>query len=383
MLEEHLLRAQKMEAVGRLSAGVAHDFNNMLTVIRGYTELLREHLQDQPAMLRSVLEIDASAGQAATLTRQLLAFSRQQVTETRVVDLNELVSGLQKMLHRLIGEDVDLRTTLKAKDAMVRADPGQIENLLVNLVLNARDAMPGGGRLTIGTQAVVVAAGDEATAMGMQPGEWVRLSVADSGTGMSDAVKARAFEPFFTTKEQGKGTGLGLSTCYGIVRQHHGHIWIDSAPGRGTTIRVDLPRSRELPSIGDAGAEAEAPRGGETVLLAEDDGGVRGFATRVLRGLGYAVLETSSGREALTTADPGLGHRIDLLLTDVVMPGISGLELRDQLRSRQAGVRTLFISGYNEVRGLPSGDVDAGSAILRKPFTRLELARKVREVLDA
>lgn len=365
-LEQQTMAAQRLESLGRLAGGVAHDFNNLLTAIRGYAGLLMEKI---PRHLASdVEEIVKAADRAAKLTQQLLAFSRKQLTELKVVDLNEVVRGIEKMLQRIIGEDVELESKSDGAPAYVNIDVSQIENLLVNLALNARDAMPRGGRLTIRTE--VIGDGEKG---------FVRLTVRDTGCGMTDEVKARAFEPFFTTKEQ--GTGLGLSTAYGIVRQHGGTITLESQPGRGTTVTVELPRSKQIPGPKSEPVE-EDPHGTETILLAEDDPGVRAYALRVLRERGYNVIETKGGDEALAVLEGRPGLEVQLLVTDVVMPRMSGPELRDRLITLRPGLKTLFISGYTEAitHDLANGAKDC--LLLRKPFTPQALAKMVRMALD-
>ena len=380
-LEEQFLQAQKMEAVGRLAGGVAHDFNNLLTVIGLHSQwALRDLKPDDP--LRESLEQIRKAGErAAALTRQLLVFSRRQVLEMRVLDLNEVLMGLSKMLPRLIGEDIAVKMSLAPGLWRVKADSGQIEQVVVNLAVNARDAMPTGGTLIIETSNVAL---DETYARehaGVAVGDYVLLSVSDTGTGMSEEVKAHLFEPFFTTKEPGKGTGLGLATVYSIVKQHQGHIWVYSELGQGTTFRIYLPRAKEEVEIREAVSEVTpTPRGGETVLVVEDNLAVREIAARVLRELGYTVLEAASGAEALQVARAQ--GKLDLLLTDVIMPGISGSALAKQLVALWPGLKVLFISGYTDDLIASQGILEEGMALLQKPFSPEALARKVREVLD-
>ena len=383
-LEQQSMAAQRLESLGRLAGGVAHDFNNLLTAIRGYAGLAQEDVGAGSRAWGDLEEIIRAADRASGLTRQMLAFSRQQATEHHVVDLNELVRGLEKMLRRLIGEDVEFVTSLTPQPATVMADAGQIENLLVNLALNARDAMPHGGRLTLGTSRVTV---EHAAHDGREdepaPGPYVRLLVSDTGVGMTPQIQAHAFEPFYTTKEQGKGTGLGLSTCYGIVLQHRGTIAIESEPGKGASLLVDLPfvEGKALAPVVD---ETTGPlaKGDETILLTEDDAGVRSFAARVLRQQGYRVIEAEGPIDAMKLVTGRPEEPIDLLVSDVVMPHMSGPELRTRLQIWRPGLPTLFISGYAESAAVHVGGIETDAHILRKPFTPVALARRVREVLD-
>jgi PAS domain S-box-containing protein len=380
-LEEQFRQAQKMEAVGRLAGGVAHDFNNILTVILGSAkDLARRSGADQEA--RGLAEEVLEAGQrAAALTRQLLAFSRQQALRPCEIDVNEIVRGMEKMLRRLIGADIEIVTRLEDELGPVLADPGQLEQVVVNLVVNARDAMPKGGRLTLQTREVERVPEGSAGA-GAAPRPHVLLSVSDTGHGMAPTVLEHVFEPFFTTKERGKGTGLGLATVFGIVKQSGGGVNVTSEPGVGTTFHVYLPRVGEA-RVGSAGAlaEAQAARGKETVLLVEDDAGVRTFMRRSLEAVGYRVLEAKAPGEAVQLAGvPELS--VDLLLTDVVMPVMAGPDLAAKLLALRPGLRVLFVSGYTEDAGLRSGTLPPGQAFLQKPFTGDELARTVRTVLD-
>ena len=365
--EEQLRQAQKMEAVGRLAGGIAHDFNNLLTVITSYGDLLLEDLAPGDSRRDDVDQIRKAAEGAAALTRQLLAFSRQQVLEPKVVDLRAILAGTEKLLRRLIGADVHLAMPLAPDLGAVKADPGQLEQIIINLAVNARDAMPRGGRLTIEAANMVVEA---------RPGRYVMLAVSDTGIGMDEQTKARVFEPFFTTKETGKGTGLGLATVYGIVKQAGGFITVDSEPGRGTTFKVYLPRVDEpvAPAIARP-APAEPRRGTETVLVAEDAPSVRLVTRQVLERYGYTVLEAPTGDIALRLAAKHHGP-IHLLLTDVVMPGLSGRQLAGQLSLLRSEMKVLYVSGYADT-------VEPGAAYLQKPFAPEALARRVRDVLDA
>ncbi len=382
-LEDRYLHSQKMEAVGRLAGGVAHDFNNLLSVIGGYGELLHRDLPPDGEQQGRVAEILKATGRAAALTRQLLAFGRRQVVEPRRVDLNEMIGEIRKMLGRLIGEDVELVTELAGNLPPVLADPGQMEQVIMNLAVNARDAMPGGGRLTLRTREVLIAS--EAARMNpdARPGPHVELEVGDTGEGMDPGTLAKAFEPFFTTKEAGKGTGLGLATVYGIVCQHGGHVEVDSTPGLGTAISIRLPRADTLPAPAapDPGPSGSVS-GDETVLVVEDEGMVRTLVRDVLEMHGFAVIDTGDPREVpgLLDALPGPVH---LLLTDVIMPGMGGREVANLVRRRHPGVRILYMSGYADETLGQHGMLEPGVALLQKPFTPLTLVHKVREVLGS
>ena len=381
-LQQQLVQSQKMEAVGRLAGGIAHDFNNLLTVITSYSDLLLQDLGGEDPKREDVEQVRKAAEGAAALTRQLLAFSRQQVLAPRVVSLSVVVQGVEKMLRRVIGEDVDLVTALDPDVGSVKADVGQLEQVLMNLAVNARDAMPAGGKLTIET-ANVEHDPDSAREREAAPvRRCVMLAVSDTGIGMDEATKARIFEPFFTTKEAGKGTGLGLATVYGIVQQSGGFIWVYSEPGHGTTFKIYLPQV-EAPLEGRAvgAAPGDLPRGTETILLVEDAAAVRAVTRQVLERQGYTVLEAAHGAAALQTA---AGHPgpIHLLLTDVVMPVLSGRQLADQLARLRPDAKVLYASGYTDDAVVRHGVLEAGISYLQKPFTADSLARKVREVLD-
>jgi len=381
-LEEQLRRAQKMEAVGRLAGGVAHDFNNLLTVIISFAELMQEDLGPDGPNRAEVDEILKAAQGAARLTRQLLAFSRQQVLEPRVMTLEESVTSAEKLLRRVIGEDITLVTTLNAAPAQVKIDPGQLEQVIMNLAVNARDAMPEGGRLAIETAAVTL---DETYARAhwpATPGTYVMLAISDTGVGMDEATQSQIFEPFFTTKEVGKGTGLGLSTVYGIVKQSGGFIWVYSEVGRGTTFKIYLPRHDGPADPAATLAEGPVPRGTETILLVEDDPAVRAVARQLLERYGYVVLEAPGAAAALRVAGSS-SVTIDLLLTDVVMPGGSGPELAKGFAELQPGAKVLYMSGYTAEAAVGNGILTAGASYLQKPFSPEALARKVRAVLDA
>jgi hypothetical protein len=381
-LEEQVRQAQKMEAVGRLAGGVAHDFNNLLTAINGYSDLLLRSLDRMDPRRADVEEIKETAGRAAALTQQLLAFSRRQMTNPTVLDLNQVVSNLEKMLRRLIGEDIALRTALAPALYRVKADMGQMEQVLLNLTVNARDAMPEGGTLLVETRNVEAAPSPSAEEPDIPSGSYVLLSVSDTGCGMDNATQAHLFEPFFTTKEKGRGTGLGLSTVYGIVQQAGGHIRVATKPGHGTVFRVFLPRVDEAAEPSEKILETEEFfKGNETVLLAEDDRSVRRLAARILAQSGYRVIEAASGEEALRFADEH-HEPMDILVTDVVMHGVSGPELARRLTSARPGLKVLYLSGYMESDMRNSILQHLDSSFLGKPFRPRDLVKKVREILD-
>jgi two-component system, cell cycle sensor histidine kinase and response regulator CckA len=382
-LEAQLVQSQKMESIGRLAGGVAHDFNNLLGVIGGYADLLRKRVKDDPRLHGYAEDIVKAADRAAALSRQLLAFSRQLVLQPKVLDLNAVVGEMEKMLRRLIGEDVQLVTVFDDGLGTVKADPGQVEQILMNLAVNARDAMPLGGRLTIETHNVDLDRAYARHHADVPAGRYVMVAVSDTGQGMSPEVKARIFEPFFTTKGAGKGTGLGLATVHGIVKQSGGHVFVYSEAGQGTTLKIYLPRADEAPATAEGAAvEPALPRGSETVLLVEDEGTLRELIRELLESSGYAVLEARHGAEALKLCerhpDP-----IHLLMTDVVMPGISGRELAGQVKAVRPAIRTVYMSGYTDDAVVLHGVLSEEMAFLQKPFTQEALARKVREVLDA
>ena len=381
-LEEQLRQAQKMEAVGRLAGGVAHDFNNLLMVIQGHTSLLSERVQEGSPERRSVDQIQKSSERAAALTRQLLAFSRMQVMQPRVLDLNSVVADTGKMLRRVIGEHIELILRYDSGLGRVKADPGQIEQVLLNLVVNARDAMPSGGKLLIETCNLSL---DEAAARrisSLKPGSYVVLSVSDTGVGMDPETQSHIFEPFFTTKEQGKGTGLGLATVYGIVQQSGGHITVYSQPGQGATFRLYFPRVEEPADRGSGiRPRPKIPKGSETILLVEDETEVRELAREALRRGGYAVLEARDGEGALRLAQNYAGP-IHLLLSDVVMPIMGGPELAARLLELRPQLKVLYMSGYSEFISTGHGEIGPLTYFLQKPFSLESLGRKVREVLD-
>jgi PAS domain S-box-containing protein len=381
-LEEQFRQAQKMEAVGQLAGGIAHDFNNLLTAILGNTQLLLRDLPPADAMRADVEEIRKASERAATLTRQLLAYSRRQMLQPEILDLTVVVAEMDRMLRRLIGEHIALVTVLAPDLGRVRADPSQVEQVLVNLAVNARDAMPAGGKLTIETANVELDDAYAAAHLGAAPGPYVMLAVTDTGTGMDATVRAHLFEPFFTTKEVGKGTGLGLATVYGIVKQSGGHISVYTEPGHGSSFKVYLPRTAPAtPPAAPAAPRPPAARGSETILIVEDDPAVLALSSRALEAQGYTVLAAADGTAALRIVERH-GGPIHLLLTDVVMPGMSGREVAEQLAARRAGIRMLYMSGYPGDAVVHRGALAPGSAFLQKPFTPDGLARKVRDVLD-
>ena len=381
-LEEQFRQAQKMEAVGRLAAGVAHDFNNLLTAILGTTDLMIEDLPADDPDREGLLDIRGAAERAAVLTRQLLTFSRQQVVSPRMLRLNELITDLVKLLRRLLGEDVTIASALAPDCGAVKADPGQLEQVLVNLAVNARDAMPNGGRLTIETRNVDLDADYPTERVMIPAGRYVMLAVTDNGTGMDAQTNARIFEPFFTTKPVGKGTGLGLATVYGVVQQTGGYIWLYSELGHGTSFKIYLPRvDADGPQPAEEEQRASALDGSETVLVAEDEEAVRLIIAKALEARGYRVLSARDGTEALELA---AGHgRIDLLVTDVVMPDMNGRELSRRFTEARPNLRTLYLSGYTDDAMLHRGVLQEGVAFLQKPFSLGALARKVRDVIEA
>ena len=382
-LEQELLQAQKMEAIGRLAGGVAHDFNNLLTVIAGYARLAHSRSRPEDPSKADLEEVIRASEGAASLTRQLLTFSRRQVVAPVVLNLNQRVTEMSKMLKRIIGEDVELVTRLDPRLANVKSDPGQVEQVIMNLAVNARDAMPQGGTLTIETENVTFDEAETRRNPEAPPGPHVLLTVSDTGTGMSVDTKAHLFEPFFTTKELGKGTGLGLSTVYGIVRQAGGSIEVDSEPGRGATFRIRFPRADEPVDAGrGTRMQRTAPQGSETVLVVEDSDSLRRLVQHVLLKQGYTVLLANDGEDALRVSREHAGP-IHLMLTDVVMPRMGGLELAGRLQGLRPDTRVLYTSGYIEQDGLDAATADGKFAFLAKPFTPDELARKVRETLEA
>jgi len=381
-LEEQLRQAQKMDAVGRLAGGVAHDFNNLLMVINGYTEVLLEQLEKDSDTHRKIQSIQQAADRAATLTRQLLAFSRKQLLELKVVDVNTVIGDMERLLRPLIGENIELVTRLSPETGHTRADAGQLEQVIMNLVVNAKDAMPEGGKLTVQSSDVTVRQNFREHRL-IQPGRYAVISVADTGLGMDKETQSRIFEPFFTTKEKGKGTGLGLSTVYGIVKQSNGYVFVQSEPGSGTTFYVYLPRVEEsAEELSPAKAPQNDAGGCETVLLVEDEDSVRELVRVTLASRGYKVLEAENGECGMRLSEDFTGH-IDILITDVVMPGMGGRELAKKLLSLRPGISVLYLSGYTEDAVITQGTLGPSNAFLQKPFTLQNLAKKVREVLLA
>ena len=381
VLEEQLRHSQKMEAVGRLAGGIAHDFNNLLTAIIGYTEIVLSSLDPKDERRADAEEIGRAAMRAADLTRQMLAFSRRQVLQPKTIDLNIALGKVEPMLRRVIGEDIVMTIAPRSTHALVRVDPGQVEHVIMTLVVNARDAMPQGGRLTVETSDTILDEAATANQPDARPGSYVVLSVTDTGVGMPPEVRSRIFEPYFTTKEVGKGTGLGLSTVYGIVRQSDAHISVSSELGRGTTFRVFLPRAEaEAQVVGDAGVQ-QLPEGTEHVLLVEDDPSVRRLSKELLTRLGYSVTEAASGRAGLALGSDDTRH-FDLALCDVILGDMSGPSVAEALQALRPSIRVLYMSGYTDEAIVKTGVLDEGKPFLQKPFTPLQLARKIREVLD-
>ncbi|HEY1866625.1 MAG TPA: ATP-binding protein, partial [Candidatus Acidoferrales bacterium] len=392
-LEKQLRQAQKMEAVGRLAGGVAHDFNNLLMVIQGHAELVLDRAReghdangldanglDDRWYLRKVEQIQKAAERAGALTRQLLAFSRMQVLQSKVIVLNDVVTEMGNMLPRLIGEDVELKIVAGSHVGRVKADPSQMEQVVLNLAVNARDAMPKGGRLIIATSDIEV---DDAFARRhppMAPGSYVRLTVSDTGVGMDPETQAHIFEPFFTTKEVGKGTGLGLATVYGVVKQSGGYVWVNSEKNCGTTFKVYLPRVQQASETQPPPVQAEAPTGSETILLAEDEKDVREVAREFLSLAGYTILEAHDGAAAVEIARTHEGP-IHLLITDMVMPKVSGRELAEIMAELRPETKVIYMSGYTEDSAAPASEAGGKAVMLNKPFTRMDLARAVNEVL--
>ncbi|MFY9691701.1 MAG: PAS domain S-box protein [Candidatus Acidiferrales bacterium] len=384
-LEEQFRQAQKMEAVGRLAGGVAHDFNNLLMVIQGYADLLAERLPAGDSLRRNAEQIQTAAQRASALTRQLLAFSRKQIMEPKVLSVHTIVAEMEKMLRRLIGEDIDLVTSTVPELWLVKADRGQIEQVVMNLAVNARDAMPTGGRLTIETANVELDASTSHPTVALAPGKYVVLSVTDNGCGMDEKTQSHIFEPFFTTKEKGKGTGLGLATVYGVVKQSGGYIWVYSEPGQGTTFKIYLPIIQEEISVTNHDGRADSrsvPRGSGVALLVEDEKGVRDLTREYLEMTGYEVLVAENGHTALELAAMHAGP-IDLLITDIVMPGINGRELADRVSGTRPGIKVLYMTGYTDQAVVRRGVLSESGVLLQKPFTLATLASKLRELLPA
>jgi len=381
-LQEELRQSQKMEAIGGLAGGIAHDFNNLLTVISGNCQLSLLELKEGDPVKGNIQEIKAAADRATSLTRQLLAFSRRQVLNMSVLDLNTIIRDLEKMLRRVIGEDVELVTSLANDLGTVKTDPGWIEQVIMNLAVNGRDAMPSGGKLIIETNNAELDEPYTRSHVAIKPGRYVKLCVSDTGVGMVPEVREHLFEPFFTTKKKGKGTGLGLSTVYGIVKQSEGNIWVCSEPGLGTTFNIYLPRVDEsLVDTREKVTREEHPGGGETILVVEDEEDVRGLTVRILERQGYRVLEASCGNDALLLSKERI-EPIDMVLTDVVMPGMSGPQLADQLIHLHPKMQVLYMSGYTDNAVFHHGILGEGVNYIQKPFTIHGLMKKMREVLD-
>jgi signal transduction histidine kinase/CheY-like chemotaxis protein len=378
--EAQLVQSQKMEAVGRLAGGVAHDFNNLLTVISGYCAMSLQMMEAESPLRKNNEQILQAAERAGALTRQLLAFSRKQVLQPRVLDLNETVSAMEKMLRRLIGEDIELQTTFDTPLGSVKADPGQIEQVILNMAINARDAMPRGGKLTIRTANVTI---DQKTSFrnrALDVGEYIMLAISDTGVGMTEEIKAHLFEPFFTTKGVGKGTGLGLATCYGIITQSEGDVRVYSEPGTGTTFKIYLPRTSATPERAPKRDSDNLPRGTESLLIVEDDKAVRKMIVTALGECGYRIQEACSAVEALPLLENDI--HFDLVITDVIMPRMSGKELHDRIKIHAPEMKVLFISGYTDDILAHSGVPGESASFLEKPFSPARLARKIREILD-
>lgn len=381
-LEEQYRQSQKMEAIGRLAGGVAHDFNNMLTVITGYSQIALERLPLDNPLYEFISEIQKAGDRAAALTRQLLAFSRKQILEQRILDLNTVVTEIEKMLRRIIGEDIDLATTLAPSLGRIKVDPGQLQQVILNLAINARDAMPQGGKLTIETKNLILDEAYVAEHPGAKPGEHILLEMSDTGIGMSEDIKAHIFEPFFTTKLPGHGTGLGLATVYGIINQSGGHIAVTSEPGKGASFKAYFPKVDDTDREDSQTTRiTSSTEGTETILLVEDEEVVRKLARNILTSKGYTVLEAPNGTAAVTYCNeyPGLIH---LLLTDIMMPEMSGRELAVYLKASKPKVKVIYMSGYAEDAVAQQGVLDNETPFLPKPFSPLTLLRKVREALD-
>ena len=383
-LERQFYQIQKMETVGQLAGGIAHDFNNILTAIVGFGTLVAEQVAGNEAAKQNAMEILAAADRASTLTRQLLAFGRRQVLHPTRVDLNDMVNSIAAMLQQLIGENIDLQIICPSGVPPVRADLAQLESALANLVVNARDAMPNGGRLLIETAQVTLDDDYCSRHVAVKPGAYARLSVSDNGLGMSQELQTRIFEPFFTTKEAGRGTGLGLATVYGIVKQSGGNIWVYSEPGQGATFKIYLPvdESDRPTQEHTAPVRGQWSRGSETVLLVEDAPMIRRLAQKVMTKAGYTVLEAGDGDQAMAAADAH-GAPIHIMLTDLIMPGLSGVDLAQRLTSLRPATRVLYMSGYTDNAIVRNGLLAEGAPFLQKPFTPEELLRKLRQVLDA
>jgi signal transduction histidine kinase/CheY-like chemotaxis protein len=381
-LEDQLRVSQKMEAIGSLAGGIAHDFNNLLTVILSFNGFALDGVREGDPVRDDLLEVKHAGERAAALTRQLLAFSRRQIVQPKPIDLNHVIAEIEKMLKRIIGEDIELVEVLEPDLSLTIADPGQVEQVFMNLVINARDAMSKGGKLTVETSNVVLDEEYSTEHVSVKPGAYVSLVISDTGCGMDDETQSRVFEPFFTTKEMGKGTGLGLSTVYGIVKQCGGNIWVYSKPGMGTTFKIYFPRalSSDTPVAGTTAATVGGT-GTETILVVEDEEAVRNIAKRVLGSAGYTVLTASNGDEAMNTCEEYKGD-IHLLLTDLLMAGIDGRKLADLMVKARPSLKVLFMSGYASTAVVHNGVLDQGTHFISKPFTAADFTRKVREALE-
>ncbi len=382
-LQEQLRQVQKLETIGVLVGGIAHDFNNILTAILGYTELVLELLPSDSPVRNDIYIIQQTAQRAAPLTQRLLGFARRQIVEPQITGINELIIGVDKMLRRIIGEDIELITLATAVTDQIKIDPGQLEQLLINLAVNARDAMPNGGKLIIKTSNVFIDEDGPSTRSELKAGKYVLLSVSDTGLGMTEEVKDHLFEPFFSTKQQGQGSGLGLTICLGIVKQSNGHIWVSSEPGHGTTFEIFLP------CVEKAERQTVAPpppssisSGTETILLVENEIAIRNLTSRVLRGQGYTVLEAANGSEALHLVQEQADIHLDLLIADIVMPQMGGLELADRMRAKNPNLKIMFISGYTGGTFNEYDLLERGDAFLAKPFSPELLVTKIRQILD-
>lgn len=380
--EHELFQAQKMESIGQMAGGIAHDFNNILTVINGYSSLLLETIPENNPIQKDIAQINKAGQRAAALTRQLLGFSRKQIIQPRVINLNTIIDDTEKMLHRLIGDSIQLSTILNPHLENIKADPSQIDQVLMNLSINARDSMPNGGKLVIQTENITIDKNHNPEPALLTPGQYILLTVSDSGTGMDEATKSKIFEPFFTTKEKGKGTGLGLSTVYGIVKQNNGFITVYSEVNVGTTFRIFFPCVKEALSEGKNLSQTQSPlQGSETVFLVEDDPGLRLLAEGILQNNGYSVTTAANGDDAIELAQQ-ISSPINLLLTDVIIPGVSGRELVNRILKHHPEIKVLFMSGYTDDSIVHQGVLDSDVEFLPKPFTHEELLKKVRDVLD-
>jgi two-component system, cell cycle sensor histidine kinase and response regulator CckA len=380
LLEEQLVHAQKMEAVGRLAGGVAHDFNNMLTVISGYNRMILDELRPDDPLRDYVEEIAKAASRAGAITKQLLVFSRRQMLEPRTISINAIISQIEKMLLRLLGEDIQLTLDLQEDVANIKADPNQLEQAIVNLAVNARDAMPSGGQIFLQSANVHLDETYVQTHLGVRPGDYVMIAMTDTGCGMDTETRKRIFEPFFTTKERGKGTGLGLSSVYGMVKQSGGDIWVYSEPGKGAAFKLYFPQVHKAAETTVSQAERVEPPASATVLVVEDEQAVRELTVRMLQRLGYSVLSAASGREAVEVSNSFTG-RISLLVTDVVMPEMSGRQVADAILAARPDVKVLFLSGYTEHTAIHQG-IGSGVNFLPKPFSRESLAKKLLEITN-